>query len=359
MPSELGGMSRHCEEVYSRLARRGHDVTVFSTKTHDRAEYRGMKLRRVRSVRLPGWERLGYSFVAAVVSMWGPFDLVHFHSYSSSGFCFAPKLARKKVAVTVHRLEWQDAKWRGPARAFLRFCERMAARWADVLITVSKNFELDLRNRYPHAKNIHYVPNGVTVPEHGDPDACKRLGLTPGAYALAVGRLVPEKGFDVAIDAVGALGDAGKGFELAIAGDAPHDNEYLRGLRTRAERSTTPVRLLGIQSPAALATLYESARLFVAPSYHEGQSLTVLEAMSHGCCIVASDIDANRELVADSGLLFPAGDAGALAALLRELLADTARVREIGDRARSRMEHGREFDWDQVAETTDAILTAL
>ena len=169
-------------------------MTVFSTKTHDRSEYRGMKLRRVRSIRLPGWERLGYSFVAAVVSMWGSFDLVHFHSYSSSGFCFLPKLARKKVAVTVHRLEWQDAKWRGPARAFLRFCERTAARWADVLITVSKNFEDDLRARYPRAKNIHYVPNGVTVPEGGDPDVCERLGLTPGRVRIGRGQARARKG---------------------------------------------------------------------------------------------------------------------------------------------------------------------
>ena len=87
--------------------------------------------------------------------------------------------------------------------------------------------------------------------------------------------------------------------------------------------------------------------------------MTVLEAMSHGCCIVASDIDANRELVGDSGLLFPAGDASALASLFRELLANPARVREIGDDARRRMDHGGEFDWDRVAETTDAILTAL
>jgi glycosyltransferase involved in cell wall biosynthesis len=358
MPSEQGGMSRHCEELYSRLARRGHDVTVFTAQTHDRSEYRGMRLRRVRSVRVPGWERLGYSFVSAVATMWGRFDLVHFHSYSSSGFCFAPRLARKKVAVTVHRLEWQDAKWRGPVRAFLKFSEWAAARWANVLITVSKNFEDDLRQRFPRAKNVHYVPNGVTKPEHGDADACERLGLTPGAFILAVGRLVPEKGFDVAVDAFAGLPDAGPGCELVVVGSARHDNDYVRSLRERAERSTMPVRLLGIQSPETLATLYDAARFFVAPSFHEGQPLTVLEAMSRGCCVVASDIPAHRELIAETGVIFPCGDEHALRTLMLELLEDDARVREVGTRARRRMETA-EFDWDHVAETTESLLVAL
>jgi glycosyltransferase involved in cell wall biosynthesis len=318
-----------------------------------------MRLRRVRSVRLPGWERLGYSFVSAIATMRGAFDLVHFHSYSSSGFCVLPRLAKKKVAVTVHRLEWQDAKWRGPVRMFLRFSEWAAARWANVLITVSKNFEDDLRTRFPRARNVHYVPNGVVRPERGDVDACERLGLTPGAFVMAVGRLVPEKGFDVAVEAFAGLADAGSGCELVIVGAARHGNDYVESLQERAERSAMPVRLLGIQSPETLAALYGAARFFVAPSFHEGQPLTVLEAMSHGCCVVASDIPAHRELVGETGLLFPCGDASALRTLMSELFEAPVRVRSIGERARARMEQGGEFDWDRVAAETEQILVAL
>jgi glycosyltransferase involved in cell wall biosynthesis len=359
MPSEQGGMSRHCEELYSRLASRGHDVTVFTANTHDRSEYRGMHLRHVRAVHVPGWERLGYSFVSAFAAMRGAFDLVHFHSYSSSGFCYVPRVARKKIAVTVHRLEWQDTKWRGPVRAFLRFCEWAAARWADVLITVSKDFEHDLRRRHPRVENVHYVPNGVLRPEHGDPTACERLALTPGGFVLAVGRLVPEKGFDVAVDAFAGLARAEPGCELVIAGAARHEgDEYVRSLEERAAASTMPVRLLGLQPPETLTTLYDAARFFVAPSFHEGQPLTVLEAMSHGCCIVASDIPAHLELVGDSGVLFPSGDSRALTQLMGDLLDDSNRVRELGDRARRRM-NGDEFDWDRVAIATEQILEAL
>jgi glycosyltransferase involved in cell wall biosynthesis len=360
MPSMQGGMSGHCEELYARLAERGHEVTVFC-QTAAASCYRGMRLRRIPGVRLPGWERLGYSFLASLRSLIGRFDVVHYHSFSSSGFCYLPRLGGKKVVVTVHRLEWQDRKWGRFARTFLRFCEWAAVRSSAVMITVSRTFKADLERRYRRIGPVRYVANGVTPPTPVGLAALPESGLAPGGYGLTVGRLVPEKGLDLPIDAFTRSADdpAMATTALAIVGGGRHSDEYVADLRARAGALGSRVHFLGVRTGEELGALYEHAAVFIAPSYHEGQPLTVLEAMSHGRCVVASDISAHRELIGDAGILFPSGDAGALARELQRVLSDPALARALGEAGRRKVLETDEFRWDHAADETERILVAL
>jgi glycosyltransferase involved in cell wall biosynthesis len=353
-------MSRHCEELYSRLAARGHEITVFCQTAGD-ATYRGMRLRRIPGVRLPGWERLGYSLLASLRALFGRFDIVHYHSFSSSGFCSLPRLARKKVVVTVHRLEWQDQKWGRFARAFLKFCEWTAVRSSAVMITVSRNFKRDLEQRYRKVPPVHYVANGVTPPMDVGPEVLAALDLTAGAYALTVGRLVPEKGLDLAVEAFAAFAtdSALSEMTLVIVGGARHSDEYVATLERKANDLGARVRFLGVRTGVELNALYRYAALYVAPSYHEGQPLTVLEAMSHGRCVVASDISAHRELIGSDGVLFPSGDSSALERELRTVLTDASLATSLGEAARHRLLESDEFQWDRAADETERILVAL
>ena len=99
--------------------------------------------------------------------------------------------------------------------------------------------------------------------------------------------------------------------------------------------------------------------MHLAPSFQEGQPLTVLEAMSHGCCIVASDIPAHVEVLGEAGLLYAVKDPDALAAALRRVLADDELRGALGARARHAVEHGDELSWDRAAESTEAVLESL
>lgn len=320
-----------------------------------------MRLRRIPGVRLPGWERLGYSLLASLRALFGRFDIVHYHSFSSSGFCSLPRLARKKVVVTVHRLEWQDQKWGRVARAFLKFCEWTAVRSSAVMITVSRNFKADLEARYRKIGPVFYVANGVTPPLTVDPEVLVALGLTPGGYALTVGRLVPEKGLDLAVEAFATLASdpVHSSMELAVVGGARHSDEYVAELEARAKTLGARVRFLGVRTGAELNALYQHAAVFVAPSYHEGQPLTVLEAMSHGRCVVASDISAHRELIGDAGVLFPVGDSSALAGELRRVLSDHALAATLAAAGRRHVLESDEFQWDSAADETEAIFSKL
>ncbi len=99
--------------------------------------------------------------------------------------------------------------------------------------------------------------------------------------------------------------------------------------------------------------------MFLAPSYHEGQPLTVLEAMSHGRCVVASDISAHAELLGTTGVLFERGNTAALEHVLHDVLSDRERVSALGEQARHRVLDSGEYTWDHVATETEKILVAL
>ncbi|MGZ4753328.1 MAG: glycosyltransferase family 4 protein [Acidimicrobiia bacterium] len=362
LPGTQGGMTRHTEEIYSRLAARGHEITCFVANDNGLSSFRGMKLVRVRALRFPGWRRLGYSLLASfgASSFRRSFDVVHYHSFSSTGFCFLPRARNRKVLVTVHRLEWQDEKWNRFERSFLRWSEWIAVRCAQALIAVSQNFVDDLRRRYPRMGPISYVPNGVAPPAPGDPAALRSRGLEPDRYLLFVGRLVPEKGLDVLLDAVEIL--RARGVEIgavAIVGGGHAGSGYLADLEQRAATTNGVVRLLGTRTGAELASLFSYATAFVIPSFHEGQPLTVLEAMSYGRAIIASDIPAHTELLADEAVFFRAGDAGDLATAIARVLDDPDLRHHLGDAGQRRIKDGGEFDWDRVADATEHILERI
>lgn len=350
LPARTGGVNRHCEEVYSRLAARGHTVTLFARRYFStERECRGIRQRSLRVPRLRGLETVMYSCAASVLAALGPYDVVHYHSIASTSLAFLPRLTGKRVVVTVHSFDWAHRKWGPVARALLKFNERVAAR-ADLVLAVSEALARDLESRYPGLE-VQVVRNGLTPPSRPPAAAVRAMGLEAGAYVLFVGRLLPEKGLHVLIDAFGRLEhDA----DLAVVGEGRYTGSYVRSLRGVAGER---VRFLGARSGGELDALYEHARLFVAPSLHEGFNLTVLEAMSHGVCVVASDIDAHAEVLGGAGLLFRSGDPAALAeAMDRALRDDELRVRS-GLAGTERSSCGL-FDWDASAAKVEALLTS-
>jgi glycosyltransferase involved in cell wall biosynthesis len=359
-PGRQGGMTRHIEEVYARLADRGHDVTVYCRRALDGAEYRGLRVVTVPVIPRSPVDRFSYSALASLRAARDDVDVVHYHSYSNSGWSFVPRLRGRPVVMTVHRLEWLDEKWGPIGGGILRVNAWIAHRSAKAFIAVSREFEDYLRAHVPADRTVVRIPNGVTMPDTVDDDAPARFGLRPDGYLLAVSRLVPEKGLDVLVDALDLVARDGAPLALpvAVAGQARQPTAFSEALARRADASPTPVRLLGVQPAPVVHGLYRGARALVAPSRAEGNPLTVIEAMAHGCCVVASDIPPHRELLGDTGILVPVGDARALAAALRHVAADPDAAHALGARARARIEGSDEYQWDGVAARTEAVLDA-
>jgi glycosyltransferase involved in cell wall biosynthesis len=356
-PGRQGGMTRHVEEVYSRIAARGHAVTVFCRRAPEGPTYREMRVRRVPAIPASPWDRFTYSAAASIAASIAGVDVVHYHSYSNSGWSFVPRLRRTPVVVTVHRLEWLDEKWGPAGRTLLQTNAWITNRVGTAFIAVSRDFEDYLRAHVHAHRTVTRIPNGVTLPDDVERDGPVRLGLTPDGFLLAVSRLVPEKGLDVLLDALDRLANDGcAALPVAIAGRARHPSDYSAALTRRAAATATPVQLLGVQPSPTVHGLYRTARALVAPSRREGNPLTVIEAMAHGLCVVASDIAPHRELLGDTGIFVPVDDAYALAAALRRVIDDAALAHDLGARARARLEQSTEFQWDGVAARTESVL---
>ena len=144
---------------------------------------------------------------------------------------FLPKFFGKRVIVTVHGLDWQREKWKsGFGAKYIRWGEKMAARFADEIIVLSRNVQDYFLREY--GRTTHFIPNGVAKPEKCTPDQIVlQFGLQGDDYVLFLGRLVPEKGVHYLIDAYNQIKTDKK---LVIAGDTSDTDDYVALLKQKA-----------------------------------------------------------------------------------------------------------------------------
>jgi glycosyltransferase involved in cell wall biosynthesis len=214
--------------------------------------------------------------------------------------------------------------------------ERSAA-----ILTVSRTTAAVLVARGIEESRIYVTPNGLSpFPSPVEPPRNRE------SFVLLVGSLEPRKGHELLLEAV-----AREGLEevrVVFAGPEVGRGDQIR--RVAAELGVSDrLDLLGPVEDAVLAGLYRDAIALCLPSYGEGFGLPVLEAMSFGTPVVASDLPVLREVAADAALFAAVGDVDSLARELRCIVAD----RRLRDRlGRQGKERASLFTWDATAEST-------
>ena len=354
LPATFGGVERHVEELGSRLASRGHQVTVFCRKNYTSecgVEHRGMRLRHLPTVNTKHFDAIAHSVVSSFAALADRPDIIHYHALGPGLAAPLPRLfSTAKVVLTVHGLDHQRGKWGVAARQVLKAAAWTSARVPDSTIVVSQA----LADHYEQAygRQTTYVPNGVDPPLHHSTAELDQFGLTPGSYVLFVGRLVPEKAPDVLIRAFRRIpGDV----RLVVAGGSSFTAAYAGSLRQIAAGDDR-VLLPGYVYGSALAALYANAAAFVLPSTVEGLPLTLLEAASYATPVLASDIAPHVEILGTSRpghRLFPVGDEDALAGGLATMLAGGPAEAE-GAAALSRRVLAT-YRWDDAARAAEEV----
>jgi glycosyltransferase involved in cell wall biosynthesis len=197
-----------------------------------------------------------------------------------------------------------------------------------------------LANAFDPRFDITIIPNGVDLRTY---QAARRVETFP--RLLSVGRLVHQKGLDLAMRALGGLKELE--WEWRIAGDGPQ-MPFLQSLAKELgiERR---VLFVGWQSREGLIECYRQANIFLFPSRHEGMPNAMLEAMASGLPVIASCIAGSEELVVDgtNGYLVPSEDVEALQSALEKLLADPALREHMG--AASRRHAEEHYSWESTA----------
>jgi glycosyltransferase involved in cell wall biosynthesis len=194
---------------------------------------------------------------------------------------------------------------------------------------------------------IPIIPNGVDLELY---KIVQRDWSHP--RLLSVGRIVHQKGLDLAMHALGGLKDLN--WEWRIVGDGPH----MQVLQSLAEELGIADRVffLGWQSRGQVIEKYKQSNVFLFPSRHEGMPNAILEAMASGLPVVATCIAGNEELVTDgkTGHLVPAEDVESLQAALKKILNDSALRQQMGEASRRRVEEN--YSWESTAQQYALLL---
>ncbi len=348
---KYSGIETYYEETGKRLARRGHQVTVYCRRHFTPAgrNHNGMRIVRLPTIRSKHLETLVHTLLSTIHACFSGHDVVHYQALGPSLFSFVPRLFGKKTIVTVQGLDWQRKKWSWFARSVLKKSEWSASRMPNQTVLVSNTLQERFQSKY--RRQYVYIPNGTELRERKLGPHLEQLGLTSDRYILFLGRFSPEKNCDLLIDAFEQIQTPMK---LVLAGGSAYPDEYTARLRSR---ENDRVKILQWLSGDALHEVLTNAALFVLPSDLEGLSLSLLEAMGAGICVLASDNPENREAIADCGFTFKGGDVDDLARMLG-VLCDSPELREeYGQKGRLRVK--AHYLWEEVVSKIEATYDEL
>lgn len=367
IPAVYGGIERHVEELSTRLAGCGIDVFVYcrpwyaknpksetclpARQVRNPKFYKGVNLIYVPSLRTKHLDAISHTFFATVHAMFSKYDIIHYHGVGPALLSFLPRIFRPKIKIvtTFHCIDRKHQKWGMLAKLMLRTGEWAACRFAHKTITVSKTLHQYCSEAYD--KETSYIPNGVPVrqiTDQSDPEILRQFGLEKEKYLLMVSRLVRHKGAHYLISAFQNLKERNsdmRGLKLVFAGDSSFTDDYVRALKDFAKENKDIV-FTGFQSGKPLEDLFLNCLAVVHPSESEGLPIAVLEAMSYGKVVLASDIPENMELVKDFGMHFRNKDIDDLTDKL-EVLVGKGDLAAQGSVARKFVEE--KYNWDNIA----------
>lgn len=289
-PGVQGGVESHCEHLYPLMT--SVKVRVYRRKPYlserSRTPYPNVEFVDLPSTRIKGFEAVFHTLLCVLhLALHRP-NVVHVHNFGPGFVIPLLKLMNLRTVLTYHSANYEHDKWGHMGKHLLRWCEKIAMRWSDRIIFVNR-FVMERQPRWVQKKST-YIPNGVdAIAKSSSSECLNQYGIVAGKYVLAVGRLSPEKGLDYLVQACNTLPQVS---QLVIAGASDHDDCYERLMRSHD--TIGKVVFTGYVEGETLRQLYSHARLFVLPSLSEGFPIAMLEAMSYGLPIVASDIAATR-----------------------------------------------------------------
>lgn len=347
-----GGAETHLHEIFGRLARRGHTLTLLASGwpgCAPTAELDGIQVHRTGgrytfSLAAPRYYRRHLAETAwdVVVEDLNKVPL------------FTPFWTTAPVALLVHHLfgttAFQEASF--PVAAATWFLERPVPRvfFRRPTVAVSESTREDLAHRGMDPARIDVIPNGIDLTSMA-PSAEGRRYDEP--TALYLGRLKRYKGIDLVLRAVARLRDQGQPVRLLLGGKGDH-GPALEALAAKLGIQDQ-VQFLGFVSEEKKRELFQRSWVHVLASPKEGWGIANMEAAACGTPTVASDAPGLRESVVDgrTGFLVPHGDVDRLASSMGRVLGDPGLRETLGTQARAFAEG---YSWDASADAMERFL---
>ena len=364
VPARYGGYETFMEELGKRLARRGHEVTVYCRSHYadpppasqtstasgaSRREYLGMRLVVLPTIRTKHLDTPVHTLLSTLHGATRRYDAALVVNAANAMFVPLLRLTGTPTALHVDGLEQERSKWGALGRAVYRLSERLATWVPTRLVTDAATIERHFLERHDTPSTM--IPYGGDLPRTDSRETLESLGLEPGSYYLYVSRFEPENNPHRVVE---AFRDCRSNRRLVMLGDAPYSDAFIRRLRATDDRR---ILFPGAIYGTGYRELQQHAHAFVQATEVGGTHPALVEAMSFGNCILLNDVPENREVAGDAALYFRAAEPATLTTLFDQLDVDADRVAEMARRAQQRAEE--RYTWESVTDRYEALFTEL
>lgn len=347
IPANYGGFETFAEEISTRLAARGHEVTVYCRDRYRDPVYRSVRRQYLPTIRHKYFDTLAHTFVSTLHLLAHRVDVALYCNGANAIFTIWPRLFGMPVALNVDGIERRRKKWNRLAKLWYLVSEWLATFCPTVVVTDARTIEQYYRERYGKAST--FIPYGAETGKVGTRSALDRLRLTPGQYFLYVSRMEPE---NHPLEVRQAFERLATPMKLALIGDAPYAQDYIRRVReTRDPRVVMPGAIYG----TGYRELGSHCFAYIHATEVGGTHPALIEAMGRGALVLYRNTPENAEVAEGAGIPF---EPPTLAEKLRQVLEMSEPERD-ALRAKALTRIRERYSWDAVTDAYERLLKGL
>lgn len=352
IPARYGGFETFAEELSTRLASRGHALTVYCRQRYSEPAFRGVRLQYLPTLRHKYFDTIAHTWLStvhlALKSVAGEKqDAVLYCNAANAIFTWLPRLMGTPVALNVDGLERNRKKWNAAAKAWYRVSEWMATWMPNVVVTDARSIAEYYQERYHRCSEM--IPYGAETGEVSTMAVLNRLGLERRKYFLYVSRMEPENNGLLVRESFEKLDTPMK---LALVGDAPYAADYIRRVRqTQDPRVLLPGSIYG----EGYRELGSHCFAYVHATEVGGTHPALIEAMGRGALTLYLDTPENAEVAGGAGFPFTRENLGTV---MRQVL-DLPQQEQERWRARAVERVKSRYSWDAVTDAYEKLLMGM
>jgi glycosyltransferase involved in cell wall biosynthesis len=346
IPARYGGFETFAEELSTRLAARGHQVSVYCRQKSP-SPYRGVKLVDLPTIRHKYFDTIAHTWLSTLHLLFHRNDAVLYCNAANAIFTWMPRILGMPVALNVDGLERNRKKWNSLARAWYQVSEWLATWMPNAVVTDAAAIAEYYEKRYH--RQSHMIPYGAEIGPVATSAVLNELGLDRQKYLLYVSRMEPENNGLLVRESFEKIETD---LKLALIGDAPYAAEYITRVRdTKDPRIVMPGSIYG----DGYRELGSHCFAYVHATEVGGTHPALIEAMGRGALTLYLDTPENAEVAGGAGIPFTHQN-------LAEVLQSTA-IMPLEERASWKskaIERVRErYSWDSVTDSYENLLTGL
>jgi glycosyltransferase involved in cell wall biosynthesis len=348
IPANYGGFETFAEELSTRLAKRGHRVTVYCREKFSQPTYRGVHLVYLPSIRHKYLDTLAHTFVSTLHLLFHRADVALYCNAANALFTVLPRVMGIPIALNVDGIERKRKKWNAAAKAWYLMSERLATWLPNEIVTDAEVIEAYYLQQY--GKHSKFIAYGADMIREASSDTLDSLGLEERGYFLYVSRLEPE---NHALMVRQAFEQVPTDLKLALVGDAPHAHGYIQQVKATTDpRVILPGAIYG----KGYRELGTHCFAYVHATEVGGTHPALIEAMGRGALVIYRNTPENAEACGDTGL--PFDNEAQLVERMRQAIA-------MGSEERARYCASAEarvkerYDWEVVTTQYEQLLARL